>query len=189
VHHRGVTRTYLVSITVIISSMFPVIPAFSQVSERNCDENPIVTLPESPLDVHLGLAMDQNSEAKFKISFMNTGTLNPHPHIDYWFEIRDSNGTLVFNASPPGQPTLHTAEGVVTIPYTFQKSGDYSVDVTVTGVDFIPTIPQIATFPCNDIPEFSVGLMGIVGVVMAGIVVVSRIMRTGFSDRRMIRMK
>jgi hypothetical protein len=176
------TSMVILSIVAVTASVFLLLPAFSQVSEGNCDANPVVTLPESPLDVHLELTMAEDSEAKFKVSFMNTGTLNPHPHIDYWFEIRDSNGTLVFNALPPGQATLHTAEGVVTIPYTFQKSGDYSVDVAVTGVDFIPTIPQIATFPCNDIPEFSVGLMGIVGAAMAGIVVVSRIMRTGFSD-------
>jgi hypothetical protein len=31
-------------------------------------------------------------------------------------------------AGQPGKP-LHTAEGIVTIPYTFQSPGDYSVNI------------------------------------------------------------
>ncbi|HEY7506139.1 MAG TPA: hypothetical protein VH621_00910, partial [Nitrososphaera sp.] len=113
-------------------------------------------------------------EVSFKVSFMDNGTANPHPHIDYLLEISDSNGTRIFNAAPPGQPTLHTAEGVVTIPYAFQKKGDYSVDVIVYGVDFVPTIPQVATFPCNDIPEFPLGIVGVLAGIMGGIIVISR---------------
>jgi hypothetical protein len=158
---------------IVATNTFPA-PAYSQTSERNCDANPVVKLPVSPIDVHLELEMNDNSEVSFKVSFMDNGTANPHPHIDYLLEISDSNGTRIFNAAPPGQPTLHTAEGVVTIPYAFQKKGDYSVDVIVYGVDFVPTIPQVATFPCNDIPEFPLGIVGVLAGIMGGIIVISR---------------
>ena len=144
---------------------------------RNCDANPIVTLEEAKLDVLLELNMGDNSQAKFELSFLDTGTDHVHQHIDYVFEIADNNGTRIFSAVPPGQSTLHTAEGVVTIPYSFQKNGDYAVNVIVYGVDFIPTIPQVATFPCNDIPEFPASVLGVVAAIMGVAIVVSRYLK------------
>lgn len=155
------------------------VPAFSfaQKSARNCDANPVVALEESKLDVQLELAKNDNSPAKFKPSFLDAGTENVHQHIDYRFEILDNNGARIFSAGPPGQPTLHTAEGVITIPYSFQKNGDYAVDVIVYGVDFIPTIPQVATFLCNDIPEFPASALGMMAAIMAVGIVLSRYLK------------
>ena len=46
-----------------------------------------------------------------------------------------------------GQPApLHTSEGVVTIPYTFQSPGDYTIDVAVYGILFNPIKPESADF-------------------------------------------
>jgi hypothetical protein len=59
----------------------------------------------------------------FKVEFMTKGSDTVQPHIDYDFIIKDNSGKQVFSASQlagqPGKP-LHTAEGIVTIPYTFQ---------------------------------------------------------------------
>jgi hypothetical protein len=63
--------------------------------------------------------------------------------------IKDSGGKQVFSASQlagqSGAP-LHTAEGIVTIPYTFASSGNYNIDVTVYGILFNPIKPESADF-------------------------------------------
>jgi hypothetical protein len=114
----------------------------------------------------------------FQVSFLDTGTDNVHKHIDYAFIIEDREGREIFNAAPPGQSTLHTAEGVITIPYRFQEKGDYTVNVILYGVDFITTIPQVARFPCNDIPEFPLGMMGLFAGIIATTIVISRYFET-----------
>jgi hypothetical protein len=48
-------------------------------------------------------------------------------------------------AGQSGKP-LHTAEGIVTIPYTFQGPGDYLVSVPVYGILFNPIRPESADF-------------------------------------------
>jgi len=84
----------------------------------------------------------------FKVTFLQKGTDKVQPHIDYDFTITN-NGKQVFQASQlagqPGKP-LHTAEGAVTIPYTFQSSGDYSINVPVYGILFNPIKPESADF-------------------------------------------
>src|SRR5918911_2347400 len=84
----------------------------------------------------------------FKVTFLQKGPDTVQPHIDYDFIIMN-NGKEVFQASQlagqPGKP-LHTAEGVVTIPYTFQSSGDYSINVQVFGILFNPIKPESAQY-------------------------------------------
>ena len=84
----------------------------------------------------------------FKVTFLQKGTDKVQPHIDYDFTITN-NGKQVFQASQlagqPGKP-LHTAEGAVTIPYTFQSNGDYSINIPVYGILFNPIKPESADF-------------------------------------------
>lgn len=84
-----------------------------------------------------------------KVQFLTKGTDTVQPHIDYDLIIKDSGGKQVFSASQlagqSGAP-LHTAEGTVTIPYTFQGPGDYTIDVTVYGILFNPIKPESADF-------------------------------------------
>lgn len=84
-----------------------------------------------------------------KVKFMTKGSQTVQPHIDYDLVIKNSNGKQVFQASQlagqPGKP-LHTAEGVVTIPYTFQGPGDYSISIPVYGILFNPIKPESADF-------------------------------------------
>ena len=70
------------------------------------------------------------------------------PHVDYDFIII-KGGKEVFKASQqagqPNQP-LHTAEGIVTIPYAFQDLGDYTAKVSVMGILFNPIKPESTEF-------------------------------------------
>jgi hypothetical protein len=89
------------------------------------------------------------SPTSLKIEFMTKGTGAIQPHIDYDVVIKDSNGKQVFTASQlagqPGKP-LHTAEGIVTIPYTFPAPGDYLISIPVYGILFNPIKPESADF-------------------------------------------
>src|ERR671931_106251 len=88
-------------------------------------------------------------QTSLKVEFMTKGSNTVQPHIDYDLIIKDSSGKPVFSASQlagqSGKP-LHTAEGVVTIPYKFQGPGDYSVSVPVYGILFNPIRPESAEF-------------------------------------------
>jgi hypothetical protein len=102
-----------------------------------------VFLQPSPQPVgHIG-------QTSLKVQFMTKGSNTVQPHIDYDLIIKDSNGKQVFSASQlagqSGKP-LHTAEGIVTIPYTFQGPGDYLVSVPVYGILFNPIRPESADF-------------------------------------------
>jgi hypothetical protein len=92
------------------------------------------------------------SPTSLKVEFMTKGTGAIQPHIDYDVVIKDSSGgggKQVFTASQlagqPGKP-LHTAEGIVTIPYTFPAAGDYSISIPVYGILFNPIKPESADF-------------------------------------------
>jgi hypothetical protein len=91
----------------------------------------------------------KGAQTNFKVSFDQKSGSVVQPHIDYDFVITQ-NGKQLFQASAlaghPNQP-LHTAEGVVTIPYTFPQPGSYQVTVTVYGILFNPINPEKAQFP------------------------------------------
>lgn len=89
-----------------------------------------------------------NTPTKFKITFDKTpGSVQPH--VDYDFLIAN-NGKNVFSASSSTGQTgtpLHTAEGIVTIPYEFKTPGGYTLTVKVYGILFNPIKPESADFP------------------------------------------
>ena len=63
-------------------------------------------------------------ETNYKVTFLQKGTSTVQVHIDYDFVILKDNTTEVFKASQKtGQPLLHTAEGLVTIPFTIEEPG------------------------------------------------------------------
>ena len=105
-----------------------------------------VILQPSPFPVVKG------SQTNLKVSFDQKGSSSTvQPHIDYDLTIM-KDGKQVFQASAlaghPNQP-LHTAEGVVTIPYTFQQQGGYVMNITVYGILFNPIRPETAEFPIS----------------------------------------
>jgi hypothetical protein len=76
------------------------------------------------------------------------GTDTVQVHIDYDFIILEDNNTEVFKASQQiGQPLLHTAEGIVTILFTLEEVGNYTIKVPVMGINFIPLTTEYADFP------------------------------------------
>ena len=93
----------------------------------------------------------KGTQTNFKVSFDQKGGSAVQPHIDYDLTIT-KDGKQVFQASAlaghPNQP-LHTAEGIVTIPYTFQQQGDYIMNITVYGILFNPIRPEVAQFPIS----------------------------------------
>ncbi|HET7148908.1 MAG TPA: hypothetical protein VFI73_10465 [Candidatus Nitrosopolaris sp.] len=93
----------------------------------------------------------KGTQANLKISFDQKGSSSVQPHIDYDLTIV-KGGKQVFQASAlaghPNQP-LHTAEGTVTIPYTFQQPGGYAINVTVYGILFNPIRPESVQFPIS----------------------------------------
>ncbi len=71
-------------------------------------------------------------------------------------------GQQVFSvANQTGQAVLHNVEGTVTIPYTFQENGAYTIQVYLAGTGIAPTIPtdEEATFSVTVTPEFPAGVL------------------------------
>jgi hypothetical protein len=91
-----------------------------------------------------------NEQTQMKISFLQPNTETIQPHIDYDLIIIDnSTNNPIFQASnQTGQPgfPVHTAESIVTIPFTFPSQGSYSVEIPVYGILFNPIPPESAIF-------------------------------------------
>ena len=89
------------------------------------------------------VAPNPGDPTQIKISFINKQTNQIQPHIDYKISVMQ-DGNAVF-----GIPITHTAEGAVSIPFTFQTAGTYQVIVDVEGILFQPIPPETATFDLN----------------------------------------
>ena len=101
-----------------------------------------VLLQPSPFPLTIG-------DSKFKISFFQPSSETIQVHVDYDVVIKHSN-TEIFRASAlTGQPLLHTAEGIVTIPFKFNSSGNYTLEVAVMGINFVPIRTEYASFDFN----------------------------------------
>jgi hypothetical protein len=87
-------------------------------------------------------------ETQFKVTFLQKGSDKVQPHIDYDFIITRGSKTVFQASNQTGQPGLpiHTAEGVVTIPYKFSSAGTYIVKVPIFGILFNPIKPETADF-------------------------------------------
>ena len=97
-----------------------------------------VKIEPSPFPVTAG-------DVKLKISFLQPTNI-VQVHIDYDVSIMKDNQEIFRASSVTGQPLLHTAEGVVTIPYKFDQPGKYLITVSVMGINFIPIRTEVANF-------------------------------------------
>jgi hypothetical protein len=127
-------------------------PASSSSGSSNSNGNMKKQTSGGALDVILQPSpqpVGHTGQTLLKVQFMTKGSETVQPHIDYDLRIKYNNGKEVFSASQlagqSGKP-LHTAEGIVTIPYTFQSPGDFSVSVPVYGILFNPIRPESADF-------------------------------------------
>ena len=98
-----------------------------------------VSVQPSPFPLTIG-------DSKFKLSFLQPSSETIQVHIDYDVVIKQSNKEVFRASASTGQPLLHTAEGVVTIPFKFNSSGNYTLEVAVMGINFIPIRTEYATF-------------------------------------------
>jgi hypothetical protein len=127
------------------------------------------------------------SQASFRVSFLNPGTDTLHEHQDYDFRILNSNGEQVFSAArQTNQPLLHNVPGTITVPYTFQEMGDYTIEVYLGGTGIGPTlIPTDETAKFNVVvtPEFPVGALGAIAALIGTAIVLSRSSSNSNSNR------
>jgi hypothetical protein len=80
----------------------------------------------------------KNVDTQFMITFLQPSTQSVQVHVDYDFAITKMNTEVFRASSKTGQPLLHTAEGIVKIPYKFDQGSQYSVQISVMGINFIP---------------------------------------------------
>jgi hypothetical protein len=123
---------------------------FAQSSSTTEDKKQIVTTSGGTLDVKLEPSpnpIKSGEETKFRVSFFKKGTETVQPHIDYDFIILKNKEEVFSAAKQTGQPLLHTAEGIVTIPFTIEESGSYTIRVAVMGINFIPIATEYTEFP------------------------------------------
>ncbi len=111
--------------------------------------NSIQSTTGKSLDVKISPSPSQvlnTTEVKFKVDFLEPNTNKIQVHIDYDFQILNNGEELFSAAKQISQPLLHTAEGSVTIPYTFSSPGVYSINIPVLGINFIPINPESVKF-------------------------------------------
>lgn len=127
----------------------------------------VETTNKGTLDIRIAPTWNEGGQATFTVSFLNPGTETVHEHQDYDFRILRDGQQVFSTADQTGQAVLHNVEGTLTVPYTFQENGDYTIQVYLAGTG-IPAIPtdEEATFPITVVPEFPAG--GIVAAVLAG---------------------
>jgi hypothetical protein len=91
----------------------------------------------------------KNVDSQFMISFLQPTSQTVQVHVDYDFAMTNNNNEVFRASSITGQPLLHTAEGIVKIPYKFTQDGQYSLEVSVMGINFIPIKTEQALFDLN----------------------------------------
>lgn len=165
------TKLYIIALAAILAAGPFAVPAYAQGMEE--------TTSGGTLDITLDpeWTTDAERNVKFHVGFLNPGTDQPHQHQDYDFVIIQ-DGNEVFRASEQtGQQVLHNVEGTLTIPYTFEQNGDYTVRVELLGLGLppIPITPEQADFSIAVTPEFPSGALGAVAAVMAGAIAAARI--------------
>ncbi|HXG05720.1 MAG TPA: hypothetical protein VNI77_00150 [Nitrososphaera sp.] len=135
------------------------------------------TTSKGTLDILVEPTWDENGRATFRVSFLNPGTDTLHEHQDYDFRIF-KDGAMIFSAAQQtDQPLIHNVEGTITVPYTFQENGDYTIQIFLGGTGIAPPIPteEEVEFTVTVVPEFPIGIVGaVIGATMAGSLLFAR---------------
>jgi len=179
----------IVVVVIVVASIFSITP--SSIHAQTASSGMKKTTSGGSLDVLVQPSPEpigNKAQTSFKVTFLQKGTDNKvQPHIDYDFIIKDSNGKEIFMASQlagqPGKP-LHTAEGVVTIPYTFQGLGDYSINIPIYGILFNPIKPESAEYSIKVAPEFPIGMGALIMAAVIGIVLTANRFKKNNLDLR-----
>ena len=129
------------------------------------------------LDILVEPRWSDGGKASFKVSFLRHGTNTLQEHVDYNFVIMKDGQQIFSAAAPLGQPSVHTVEGIVTIPiptapYKFPNNGGYSIEISVSGISFTPINTETATFSVTVTPEFSTGALAALAAFITTITIV-----------------
>ena len=157
-------RSILFFVALLLGAIFSITTSAATVYAQ--DGGMMETTDKGTLDIRLAPTWNEGGQGTFTVSFLNPGTETLHEHQDYDFRILKDGQQVFSAANQTGQAVLHNVEGTLTVPYTFQENGDYTVQVYLAGTG-IPAIPtdEEATFPITVVPEFPSG--GIVAAVLA----------------------
>jgi hypothetical protein len=116
------------------------------------------TTSRDSLDIRLAPEWSEGGQATFTVNFFDPGTETLHEHQDYDFRILKDGQQVFSAASQTGQAVLHNVEGTLTVPYTFQENGDYTIQLYLAGIGLPATpVDEEATFPITVVPEFPAG--------------------------------
>jgi hypothetical protein len=139
------------------------------------DGGMVKTTDKGTLDIRLVPMWSEGGQATFTVSFLNAGTDTPHEHQDYDFRILKDGQPVFSAANQTGQAVLHNVEGTLTVPYTFQENGEYTIQVYLAGTGITPTIPtdEEAAFPITVVPELPAA--GILAVTLAALMTTTSI--------------
>jgi hypothetical protein len=153
-------RSIFFLIALFIAAIFSITMAAAYAQ----DGGMVKTTSKGTLDVRLEPMWSEGGQASFNVSFLNPGTGTLHQHQDYDFKILKGDQEVFSAANQTGQAVLHNVEGTLTVPYTFQENGDYTVQVDLAGTGIGPTIPtdEEATFSITVTPEFPAGIVAAV---------------------------
>src|ERR671914_2031551 len=148
------------------------------------DGGMVQTTSKGTLDIRLAPTWNEGGQAEFSVSFLNPDTDTLHEHQDYDFRILRGGQQVFSAANQTGQAVLHNVEGTLTVPYTFQENGDYTIQVYLAGTGIAPTIPtdEEATFPITVVPELPAA--GILAVTLTALMTTTSIV---LARRRRIR--
>jgi hypothetical protein len=138
------------------------------------DGGMVKTTNKGTLDIRLVPMWTESGQATFTVSFLNPGTDTPHEHQDYDFKILKDGQEVFSAANQTGQAVLHNVEGTLTVPYTFQENGDYTIQVYLAGIG-LPAIPtdEEAAFPITVVPELPAA--GILAVTLSALMITTSI--------------
>jgi hypothetical protein len=157
-------RSIFLLVALVFGAIFSLTAATAVYAQ---DGGMVQTTSKGTLDISLAPTWNEGGQATFAVSFLDPGTETLHQHQDYDFRILKDGQQVFSAANQTGQALLHNVEGTLTIPYTFQENGDYTIQVYLAGTGISPTIPtdEEATFPITVTPEFPAG--GILAAVLA----------------------
>jgi hypothetical protein len=162
---------FLIALMMLLGAIFGLTTTTAAYAQ---DGGMVQTTDKGTLDIRLVPMWSEGGQATFTVSFLNPGTDTVHEHQDYDFRILKDGQAVFSAANQTGQAVLHNVEGTLTIPYTFQENGDYTVQVYLAGTN-LPAIPtdEEATFSTTVVPELPAA--GILAVTLAALMTTTSI--------------
>jgi hypothetical protein len=168
------TRSVFFLVALLLGAIFSVMTTTTPAVYAQ-DGGMVKTTDKGTLDVRLEPMWGEGGQADFNVAFLSPGTDSLHEHQDYDIRILKDGQQVFSAANQTGQAVLHNVEGTLTVPYTFQENGDYTIQVYLAGTGISPTIPtdEEATFSITVVPELPAA--GILAVTLSALMITTSI--------------